>query len=256
MYVFLSGFLIFVTDSPVRLVHARGGVRPSGGMKAPHQKPFYCNMNKFFVKVLVCIGVFAAAFSVDSYAQRQTAGRSSMELYGSGITGWGGGFAWSNYGFNGRTYFGIDVFSKRLGYYTPDIYNQDGELIEPRHTDFIVPSYEVLATMGYLWRIASNRSRSFIFSGGIGIGAGVRYSPVLHGQHPYDNNGKGELTTYYPSIGFLFSVTPELQMEMFPANNVSAFVSLRPRVFPWDTLGKLWTSWFSPQVCLGLKYYL
>ena len=212
-------------------------------------------MNKFFVKVLVCIGVFAAAFSVDSYAQRQTAGRSSMELYGSGITGWGGGFAWSNYGFNGRTYFGIDVFSKRLGYYTPDIYTKDGDMVQPRNDDFITPSYEVLATMGYLWRIASNRSRSFIFSGGIGIGAGVRYSPALGRYHVYDEYG--ELPdVYYASVGFLFSVTPELQMEMFPANNVSAFVSLRPRVFPWDTLGKWWTSWFSPQVCLGLKYYL
>ena len=212
-------------------------------------------MNKFFVKVLVCIGVFAAAFSVDSYAQRQTAGRSSMELYGSGITGWGGGFAWSNYGFNGRTYFGIDVFSKRLGYYTPDIYTKDGDMVQPRNDDFITPSYEVLATMGYLWRIASNRSRSFIFSGGIGIGAGVRYSPALGSYHVYDEYG--ELPdVYYASVGFLFSVTPELQMEMFPANNVSAFVSLRPRVFPWDTLGKWWTSWFSPQVCLGLKYYL
>ena len=255
MYVFLSGFLIFVTDSPVRLVHARGGVRPSGGMKAPHQKPFYCNMNKFFVKVLVCIGVFAVAFSVDSNAQRQTAGRSSMELYGSGITGWGGGFAWSNYGFNGRTYFGIDVFSKRLGYYTPDIYTKDGDMVQPRNDDFITPSYEVLATMGYLWRIASNRSRSFIFSGGIGIGAGVRYSPALGSYHVYDEYG--ELPdVYYTSVGFLFSVTPELQMEMFPANNVSAIVSMRPRVFPWDTLGKWWTSWFSPQVVLGLKYYL
>lgn len=209
-------------------------------------------MKKFSTRLLVLICVLCVVSCFESYAQRQTAGRSSIEAYGSLIGGYGGGAAWSNYGFNGRTYFGLDIFNRNLGFYTDEILDKDGGLVEPR-MDYSIPSWEALFTMGYMWRLVANRSRSVILSAGGGIGAGVRYCPGLGDFEWGDGNGN---YTSYGTVGFLFVISPDIQIEVFPASNLSAFLSLRPKVCPWDTLGKGYVGWFAPQASVGLKYYL
>lgn len=222
---------------------------------SPRQKPFDSYMKHFTSRILFCFLILLCA-SVSSFAQRQTPGRSSVELYGSAIHGYGGGIALSNYGFNGRTVFGLDVFCDHLAYYTPEIYSKDDEMVQPR-IDYSYPSTQVLGTIGYLWRIYSNRSRSVVFSGGISVGLGVRYSPSMSGRSKtYDDYGNPSMSSSYSSVGFLCAFIPELQMEAFPARNISMFASFRPRVLPWDVLGSSYMSWFAPVASVGLKYYL
>lgn len=210
---------------------------------SPRQKPFDSYMKHFTSRILFCVLILSCA-TVSLFAQRQTPGRSSIELYGSAIHGYGGGIALSNYGFNGRTVLGLDVFQRELGILVPANEGSD-EMF------FRKPSYEAMFTGGYLWRVLSNRSRSIILSAGICVGLGVRYcSEMSYFRDNYD--GFGDVAT----VGFVCAFYPDVQVEFFPAQNMCGFVSFRPRLYAWDHLGAPYTSWFAPLASVGLKYYL
>lgn len=214
-------------------------------------------MKKVFLSLF--LSAFVAASSFSASAQRQTNGRHSFELYGDigmisptvlGVSGGGG--TWSNYFYEGRVVWGADACIAPLPLVEEEVTDADGVVLLPEERHDLT-SVEITACGGYLFRLWAPRSRVFILSAGASLGLGVRTCDAL-GSYAKGYSSSGD-PSYYIRTGFLINVQPEVQAELFPFRNISAFVSFRPRMTLFCGLGGK-VDWFRPMCSFGVKYYL
>ena len=194
--------------------------------------------------------LFVSAFS--GLAQRQTPGRPSFDGYvtfaqrpEAGFVS-GGGMAWCNYNYIGRTTLGVDVFFEPRVLVEDAVY-KDNELIAPE-TRNVLETADVCLSGGYLLRIWAPRSRSVILSAGGTLLAGVSYCKPLTGF--CRENGKP-----YSAAGIFLGLVPEAQLELFPFSNVSFYGAVRPRVCFLNGLGGT-SDWFRMSYSFGFKFYI
>ncbi len=199
--------------------------------------------------VLLCLACVAAS------AQRQTPGRPSLDGYvsfgntakGFGVAG--GGVAWCNYDYAGRTSIGVDVLLDRHRYVEKAVYDKSGELVYPEETH-LFGSYDVCAAGGYFIRLLAPRSRSVILSAGGTLLAGVKYCKPMASFYKDDSGDKA-----YSSVGFLLCIVPEAQLEVFLLRSASLYASVRPRAEVVNGLGGK-SDWFKMTYAAGVKVYL
>lgn len=219
---------------------------------------------RIVVSVLVFMVLAAVCPSVR--AQRQTKGRTSLDasVMFCGLNPdkpfalSGGSVQWNSYLYSGYTAISIEAVQSPHKHITKEeaVYNPiTGEMLYPEETfedKFNV--WDVLAGGGYYYRLLAPRSRVFILSVGILGYAGVRYSKYITQFYKTDKNGA--LTTeQYPSTNFLFQLVPDIRAEIFPFNNVSLYVSCRPKINVVDLYGGKGDLCNVYMAC-GLKYYL
>lgn len=223
------------------------------------------------------IVLFAVLAPLYVFAQRQTQGHISAELYGgmgpsikqytSGIPGideekvrfpsFNGGAAICFYDYSGRIVVGLDFFSHAQGYRESAIYSRpDLDLISPEFCHaYQAQVYSVYA--GYMYRLWATRPRNFILSAGGYLDIGLSVCEDL-GRHISPDTNYAESTS-----GFFLGLIPDVQMEFFPLSSASVFLSFRPHLRIVDLLSKTgdnytnkcYTNTFHPLGCLGVKYY-
>ena len=196
---------------------------------------------------MVC-GILPAA------AQRQTAGRHSVEAYGAYAGGYGGGIGWSNYNYGGRVVWGLDVVGARVGLHYDANYASDGTTQIADAIDADLGAVDAVVTGGYLFRVWAPRSRVVILSAGGALGMGIRYCKRI-GEYEKDPYSVSSDHAKYSRTGLLINFLPEVQLEVFPLKSMSLFVSARPHVTVFTTLGGK-VDWFRMGCNAGLKYYL
>lgn len=205
------------------------------------------------VRIISLLAVLCMA-AAPVRAQRQTPGRPSMDGYvtlantqrGFGLAG--GGFAWCNYDYGGRTSLGVDVFLDIQTLSEEAVYDSYGELVFPEE-NYTFGSYDVCAAGGYFFRLLAPRSRVFILSAGGTLLVGAKYCKPVSGFYKDGGDKK------YSPVGFLLGMVPEVQAELFPFRNVSLYVAARPRVEFLCGLGGH-SEWFKMSYAGGLKIYL
>lgn len=208
---------------------------------------------------LAVAALLAAASCPSVLAQRQTAGRHSVEAHCSAVPDasgdivlGGAGALWSNQGYSGRVVWGIDACSVPLTLVEPETLDGEGNLIAPE-VSHDLRAVEILALGGYSQRIWAPRSRALILSAGIMGGAGVRHSRDIGDYVKVSDSHSGAVS--YARTGILVTVLPEVQAEVFLFRNVSLYASFRPRVTVFTGLGGK-VDWFIPSALAGLKLYL
>lgn len=212
-------------------------------------------MNISFGRLIAVVSM-AFFFSLSLSAQRQTPGRSSIEVYGSvaftpGVYMGGGGANWCNHYFIGHTVFGLDVYREGHNFFKDAEYASDGITMVAPPIDDHFWSTDINASIGYMFRIWAPRNRVVVFSGGGSLLAGVRYAPQMQTYVKDANQGK-----MYSAVGFFIGIVPELQFEVFPFRNISLYISARPRARIFCGLGGKDDGWLLFSGAFGLKYYL
>ena len=205
------------------------------------------------IVVLICTS-FILPFA--GWSQRQTAGRPSINaqvLFGDGmrkgsvaVTGFNA--TWS--GYQRRTYFSTGIDFQTHPYNSPvaAIYDSDGVEIAPA-SDYTMRCYDVQAGAGFFVRAVSTRNRVFILSVGGSLYLGARIANEMK-QFVKDKNSEKK----YNGVGFIMYLMPEMVAEVFPFNNVSLFLSVRPRIRLVDGTGGQY-GWFKFGAGFGVKYY-
>lgn len=234
----------------LRIVVLRSGRRPDGAGPPMIKKPLSV-MRAFssFTLRLLTVAVLVS-LPVASRAQRQTPGRPSLDGYvsfGPGFGVAGGGFYWCNYDFVGRTHFGLDIFREAHGFTEEAIYSSDQTMVAPE-SDYEFMATDVCGSVGYLYRLLAPRSRVIVLSAGGHLLFGAKAAPEM-------SNFKKSTTANYSAVGFFMGAVPEVQLELFPFRNVSLYVSARPRLRLFSSLGGR-SDWFVFSSSFGAKVYL
>lgn len=220
---------------------------------------------KSFVRLFFVALVVAALSSVEVSAQRQTPGRPSIDVYmnAGSISGRpffpaGGGINYVRYGYLTRFTGGLDVSLSPLSFteHVNAIYKKDNpdELVAPEENiPYSFNAYDVLAGVGYHIRIYGTRNRVFILSAGGNFYLGARICEQLKSfTNPNKDNKQ------YPSVGYLMSIVPEIQAEVFPFRSVSLYLAFRPKMDILDVLSLqdyVKVNWFRPCAAFGTKIY-
>lgn len=202
------------------------------------------------------------AFSFPALAQRMTPGRQSVEVYGSfGRLGHyygpaGGGVLRASHGYRGRLTLGVDVMGVNMGLTEEEVVEEDKEtgdvtVVRPGGV-FDFKGTDICASVGYLYRVWAPRSRVFVLSAG---GSGLLGARCCGGLHDHVRSADGSNVKYYPSVGLVLGLVPEVQAEVFPFRNVSLYGSLRPRMTVVSTNGGD-SDWLRMGLAMGLKFYL
>lgn len=201
---------------------------------------------------LACL-LLSAFLSVPGMCQRQTSGRPSIDGYvnfafDGGFRVAGGGVAWCNYDYMGRTTLGLDVFSNGHTY-TEEAVVTNGEVVAPEIVHKFYAT-DVCANIGYMFRLLAPRSRAVILSAGGHLLVGAKYAPEM--SEFYKDKGANKR---YSQVGFLLGLMPEMQLEVFPFRNVSLYASVCPRARIFSGLGGK-DKWFVLSGAAGFKVYL
>ena len=213
-------------------------------------------MKKVLISLLIIMTAVQGAF-----AQRQTPGRFSLELYGGigkgvlpDLTGElpvginNAGMALSYYDFSGRMVYGLDAFMQPHTFVDVAIYDREGNEIAPEESHLMVAA-NYCVSAGYLYRLWGLRSRTLTLSAGgsLLIGASVCEQIASYYKEPTSSD-------HNAPVGFYMALAPEIQLECFPFSNFSVFASFKPRMRFVDTLaGK--SDWLLANGTFGLKYY-
>lgn len=218
-------------------------------------------MLKRFCHLVLSVTALALLTAVPSMAQRQTPGRPSLDfqaLAGKGVgdvpfMATGGVISWSNYQFIGHTSLGAEFYIGQQDLVEPEIV-YEGTVIAPELVHNL-PRYDIGVGGGYFFRALATRNRVVILSFGITGYVGIGYCPQFANYIYTEDVNNKNYGKPYGTVGFLMSISPEMQFEVFPAKNFSLFLSARPRFVILNTLkGK--NDWFVPSGGFGCKYYL
>lgn len=218
---------------------------------------------KSFVRLFFVALVVTALGSVEVSAQRQTPGRPSIDVYMNAgpiserpFFPAGGGINYVRYGYLTRFTGGLDVSLSPLSFiqHQDAVLDRDGNELAPEENNpYSFNSYDVLAGVGYHIRIYGTRNRVFILSAGGNFYLGARICEQLKS---FTNPNKDD--KQYPSVGYLMSIVPEFQAEVFPFRSVSLYLAFRPKMDILDVLSLqdyVKVNWFRPCAAFGTKIY-
>lgn len=190
------------------------------------------------MKKLLCIIILMALFCVPGHSQRVIRGQHIITVSGFGWKRLGGELGWGQCYDQGKLVFKAGCLIDRDQNYH---FKADERMPE---ADLKFRSYDVTGSFGYLWRLLSNRHRSFNIWSGMCADLGAR----LYG---WDDDKTGFDA---PSSKFIFGVSARVELEYFVFNSTSVFLNCAPRLQFYghkknDTI-------FYPDFGIGLNFYM
>lgn len=196
------------------------------------------------MKILAVIAAMMPALLLcgEASAQRHVAGQHALSFEGMAYRQYGGGASWGRCGHYGRSVFGLGY---RTGSAEPckvtvEIMNEKND------TTLVMRSHNVLASGGYMFRVASSRSRTVSLWLGGTVDCGVRI---------YRKEGlSGDELDLKTKAKFIYGISPRMEVEYFPYRAVSFSFHVRPRIQLYG--GKFDNVFFYPEVGLGCTFYL
>lgn len=210
------------------------------------------------LKLLFVVAVTLAATSM--YAQRQTPGRSGINgtfLLGPGfespVAPIGGVLSWCNYQYSGHTALSVEVLTHPYYIDLDAVVSSTGMEVAPAER-MTHRCYDLSVGAGYFFRLAATRSRSLIVSAGISGFVGLRHCNEI-GTYAKGTSEDGK-TEYHKPNGLILNFVPELQLEFFPFDSVSLFVTARPRAEALNVIIGGTYPWFTFNWGGGVKVYL
>lgn len=211
--------------------------------------------------------MFASA--PEATAQRQTAGRSSVDISArTGISQVGGSAGWTRWGYGSALVMTVGAYSG-AGDFSYHAYAREGNRIVEKpgvSLPFRMDHADILAGIGGLHRLLSSRSRSVILSAGGTFDLGVRTYGVFRDIPAYPSAPEGSEDWAIPEgmdetpssltaggTTFVYGLSPWVQFEVFPFRGVSLCLRGIPRMQFGNAYGE---GWFIPDVSAGLNFYL
>ena len=197
----------------------------------------------------ILVAALAALFIIglsgtECKAQRHVPGQHVINADFSTWKQFGGGLSWGKCGFYGNSEFGVNYATVGL----PEECGFKKKIKDERKT-YEAKCNDWYVSGGYLFRVASNRSRSVNLLLGGTVDAGAR---VYDGRYSIEVP-EGEDAIMTNRVKFIYGLSPMAKFEYFPNRSVALTVHFRPR---FQLYGGAFDRVFYPQFGFGCSFYI
>lgn len=205
------------------------------------------------MKILAVIAAMMPALLLcgEASAQRHVAGQHALSFEGMAYRQYGVGASWGRCGHYGRSVFGLGYLAGPAEPYTVivkrEIMNEEGRT--EKFDDYItydLKMQDILASGGYMFRVAGSRSRTV----SLWLGGTVDFGVRIYRKEGLSGDGLDQI----PPAKFIYGISPRMEVEYFPYRAVSFSFHVRPRIQLYGH--KKFDNVFYPEVGLGCTFYL
>ena len=198
--------------------------------------PVKTNRMKRIVSLLFLAG-FLALSSEAAYAQRLIPGQSVISVSGDAWMQYGGEIGWERMFYSGKSVIRLNFLGANKDSFHFDATDEMPE------ANFAYKTVDYLVSGGYLWRVASNRSRSVNFWLGGTVDLGARTYKIAGETEGYN----------VPNCKFLYCFSPQIELETFVSKALAFDFTFKPRIQLYGH--KVFDRVFYPNFSIGLNYY-